>query len=119
MISAAATGWSCSAPNDDSRRLCLPADPGGRKGGCPTVKTPAKLRRALCLMADRIRSIPTICRKPGDMPASTICHDLHADGTPKGPARELLDPGMRAKGGASFIGRRDDLQLAGRAHALG
>ena len=63
----------------------------GRKGGRPRVMTPEKLRYARNLMSDRKRSIPDICRELGDLPASTLYHYLHADGTLKDPARRLLD----------------------------
>jgi len=37
------------------------------------------------------RSIPDICRELGSIPASTLYHYLHADGTLKEPGRRLLD----------------------------
>ena len=42
--------------------------------------TPERLRYAQHLMADSSRSIPSICRELGDVPASTLYHYLHADG---------------------------------------
>ena len=63
----------------------------GRKGGRPRIMTLEKLRYAQNLMVDRARSIPDICRELGDLPASTLYHYLHADGTLKDPARRLLD----------------------------
>ena len=62
----------------------------GRKGGRPRVMTPEKLRYAQNLMADQTRSIPDICRELGGIPASTLYHYLHADGTFKEPGRRLL-----------------------------
>ena len=50
-----------------------------------------KLRYAQHLMADRSRSIPTICRELGGIPSSTLYHYLHADGSLKEPGRKLLD----------------------------
>lgn len=41
-------------------------------------------------MADRARSIPSICRELGDVPASTPHHYLHADSTLKAPGLKLL-----------------------------
>lgn len=55
----------------------------GRKGGRPRRMTPERLRYARHLMADKGRSIPDICRELGDVPASTLYHYLHADGTLK------------------------------------
>jgi len=63
----------------------------GRKGGRPRVMTPEKLRYAQNLMADQTRSIPDICRELGSIPASTLYHYLHADGTLKEPGIRLLD----------------------------
>ena len=71
----------------------------GRKGGRPRVMTLERLRYAQHLMADQTRSIPTICHELGDMPASTLYHYLHADGSLKAPARRLLDAEGRASGG--------------------
>ncbi len=62
----------------------------GRKGGRPRVMTAERLRYAQHLMADRERSIPAICRELSDLPASTLYHYLHADGTLKAPGTELL-----------------------------
>jgi DNA invertase Pin-like site-specific DNA recombinase len=62
----------------------------GRHGGRPRVMTVDRLRYAQHLMADQARSIPQICRELGDMPASTLYHYLHADGTLKQPGRILL-----------------------------
>ena len=62
----------------------------GRKGGRPRIMTAEKLRYAQCLMADRSRSIPDICRELGELPASTLYHYLAADGTLKDPDRRLL-----------------------------
>jgi DNA invertase Pin-like site-specific DNA recombinase len=63
----------------------------GRKGGRPRVMTPEKLRYAQSLMADHTRSIPDICRELGSIPASTLYHYLHANGTLKEPGIRLLD----------------------------
>jgi DNA invertase Pin-like site-specific DNA recombinase len=68
----------------------------GRKGGRPRVMTPERLRYAQRLMADQTRSIPAICRELGDLPASTLYHYVHADGSLKAPGRKLLDTEMRA-----------------------
>ena len=62
----------------------------GRNGGRPRVMTPDKLRFAQHLMGDRERSIPAICRELGTLPASTLYHYLHADGSLKAPGRALL-----------------------------
>ena len=62
----------------------------GRKGGRPRVMTSEKLRYAQNLMADQTRSIPDICRELGNIPASTLYHYLHANGTLKEPGRRLL-----------------------------
>jgi DNA invertase Pin-like site-specific DNA recombinase len=66
----------------------------GRKGGRPRLMTPERLRYAQHLMADRERSIPAVCRELGDVPASTLYHYLHADGTLKAPGTELLGGGV-------------------------
>jgi len=66
----------------------------GRKGGRPRLMTPERLRYAQHLMTDRSRSIPAICRELGDVPASTLYHYLHADGTLKAPGTELLGGGV-------------------------
>ncbi len=71
----------------------------GRKGGRPRVMTLERLRYAQHLMADQTRSIPTICHELGDMPASTLYHYLHADGSLKAPARRLLDADGQDGGG--------------------
>ena len=63
----------------------------GRKGGRPRVMTIEKLRHAQCLMADRIRSIPAICRELGGLPTSTLYHYLAAAGTLEDPGPRLLD----------------------------
>lgn len=63
----------------------------GRKGGRPRVMTPEKLRYAQNFMADQTRSIPDICRELGGIPASTLYHYLHADGTLKEPGQRFLD----------------------------
>ena len=52
--------------------------------------TPERLRYAQHLMSNRTRSIPAICRELGDVPASTLYHDLHADGTLKATGVKLL-----------------------------
>ena len=62
----------------------------GRKGGRPRVMTADKLRYAQHLMADRERSIPSICTELGGVRPSTLYHYLHADGALKKPGRELL-----------------------------
>ncbi len=71
----------------------------GRKGGRPRVMTLERLRYAQHLMADQTRSIPTICHELGNMPASTLYHYLHADGSLKAPARRLLDADGQDGGG--------------------
>lgn len=68
----------------------------GRKGGRPRVMTPEKLRYARHLMADRERSIPTICRELGNLPASTLYHYLQGDGSLKAPGRALLPTHLHA-----------------------
>ena len=62
-----------------------------RKGGRPRIMTIDKLRYARHLVSARTRSIPDICRELDDMPASTLYHYLHADGTLKDPSQRLLD----------------------------
>jgi DNA invertase Pin-like site-specific DNA recombinase len=62
----------------------------GRKGGRPRLMTPERLRYAQHLMADNNRSIPSICRELGGVPASTLYHYLHADGTLKAQGTKLL-----------------------------
>lgn len=73
----------------------------GRNGDRPRVMTLERLRYAQHLMADQTRSIFAICHELGDMPASTLYHYLHADGSLKAPARRLLDPDMQAGGAVS------------------
>jgi DNA invertase Pin-like site-specific DNA recombinase len=70
----------------------------GRKGGRPRVMTPERLRYGQHLMAEQTRSIPAICRELGDMPASTLYHYVHADGSLKAPGRKLLDTDMHGAG---------------------
>ena len=48
----------------------------GRKGGCPRIMIPGKLRYAQNLMADRTPSIPEICHPLGDIPTNTLYHYL-------------------------------------------
>ncbi len=62
----------------------------GRKGGRPRLMTPERLRYAQHLMTDKSRSVPSICRELGGVPASTLYHYLHADGTLKAPGLKLL-----------------------------
>ena len=62
----------------------------GRKGGRPRLMTPERLRYAQHLMADKARSIPSVCHELGGVPASTLYHYLHADGTLKAPGLKLL-----------------------------
>jgi DNA invertase Pin-like site-specific DNA recombinase len=84
----------------------------GRKGGRPRVMTPERLRYAQHLMADQTRSIPAICRELGDLPASTLYHYVHADGSLKAPGHKLLDmdvhgagadPAKKASGGTAAV----------------
>ncbi len=91
----------------------------GRKGGRPRVMTLERLRYAQHLMADQTRSIPTICHELGDMPASTLYHYLHADGSLKAPARRLLDADGRTDGEGSAQGPPADVasRETGRGHA--
>src|SRR3954453_15524910 len=69
----------------------------GRKGGRPRRMTPERLRYAQHLMTDRERSVPSICRELGGVPASTLYHYLHADGTLKAPGIALLGAGHAAE----------------------
>ncbi|MEE3504630.1 MAG: resolvase [Acidiphilium sp. 21-60-14] len=62
----------------------------GRKGGRPRMMTAERLRYAQHLMADSARSIPSICRELGSIPASTLYHYVRADGTLKAPGIKLL-----------------------------
>ena len=71
----------------------------GRKGGRPRVMTLERLRYAQHLMADQTRSVPMICHELGNMPASTLYHYFHADGSLKAPARKLLDADRRVDNG--------------------
>ena len=64
----------------------------GRKGGRPRIMTVEKLRYAQHLMADQERSIPSICKELGNIPASTLYHYLHANGALKEPGQKLLQP---------------------------
>ncbi len=73
----------------------------GRKGGRPRRMTPERLRYAQHLMADKSRSVPAICRELGGLPASTLYHYLHADGTLKAPGVRLLGAGDAAGGPSS------------------
>lgn len=66
----------------------------GRKGGRPRVMTADKLRYARHLMADRRRSIASICAELGGIRPSTLYHYLHANGALKRPGRELLGEEM-------------------------
>jgi DNA invertase Pin-like site-specific DNA recombinase len=68
----------------------------GRKGGRPRLMTPERLRYAQHLMTDRERSVPAICRELGGVPASTLYHYLHADGTLKTSGIRLLGTGAGA-----------------------
>ena len=72
----------------------------GRKGGRPRVMTPERLHHARQLMADQARSIASICRDLGGMPASTLYHYLHADGSLKAPGHKLLEADMPVSAGA-------------------
>ncbi|RAI54627.1 recombinase family protein [Roseicella frigidaeris] len=69
----------------------------GRKGGRPRRMTPERLRYAQHLMADGSRCVPAICRELGGVPASTLYHYLHADGTLKAPGIALLGAGRAAE----------------------
>jgi DNA invertase Pin-like site-specific DNA recombinase len=69
----------------------------GRKGGRPRLMTPERLRYAQHLMADRDRGIPAICRELGGVPASTLYHYLHADGTLKATGIKLIGTGAPAQ----------------------
>lgn len=66
----------------------------GRNGGRPRIMTPERLRYAQHLMADRTLSIPAICRELGDLPASTLYHYVHADGTLKATGIKLIGPAL-------------------------
>ena len=90
----------------------------GRKGGRPRVMTPERLRYAQHLMADQARSIPAICHELGDLPASTLYHYLHADGSLKAPGRKLLDVDVRADGAAPAEGASGDTAPAEASRAL-
>ena len=52
--------------------------------------TAEKLRYAQHLMADRERSIPSICQELGGVRLSMLYHHLHADGALKMAGQELL-----------------------------
>lgn len=92
----------------------------GRQGGRPRVMTSEKLRYAQHLMADQSRSIPAICHELGDLPASTLYHYLHANGSLKAPGRALLGADGRAGGAPLAGGAPGDMALteAGRTCAV-
>jgi DNA invertase Pin-like site-specific DNA recombinase len=69
----------------------------GRQGGRPRLMTPERLRYAQHLMADCTRSIPAICSELGGVPASTLYHYLHADGTLKATGIKLIGTNTPAK----------------------
>jgi DNA invertase Pin-like site-specific DNA recombinase len=69
----------------------------GRQGGRPRLMTPERLRYAQHLMADCTRSIPSICSELGGVPASTLYHYLHADGTLKATGIKLIGTNTPAK----------------------
>jgi len=69
----------------------------GRQGGRPRLMTPERLRYAQHLMADCTRSIPSICSELGGVPASTLYHYLHADGTLKATGIKLIGTNTTAK----------------------
>lgn len=71
----------------------------GREGGRPRLMTPERLRYAQHPMADKARSVPSICRELGGVPASTLYHYLHADGTLKAPGLRLLGGAAAAAAG--------------------
>ena len=76
------------------QRVCegiAAARAAGRKGGRPRVMTPERLRHAQHLMTSQSRSIASICRELGEVPASTLSHYLHADGSLKVPGHKLLE----------------------------
>ncbi len=91
----------------------------GRKGGRPRVMTLERLLYAQHLMADQTRSIPMICHELGNMPASTLYHYLHADGSLKAPARKLLNADGQPVGGEPAQGSSADTVSSEtrRAHA--
>jgi len=69
----------------------------GRKGGRPRLMTPERLRYAQHLMEDKSRSVPSVCHELGGVPASTLYHYLHADGTLKGPGIRLFASEQQSK----------------------
>ncbi len=79
----------------------------GRRGGRPRVMTPEWLRHAQHLMADQTRTIVSICRELGGMPASTLYHYLHADGSLKAPGRKLLEAAASAGAAVPLAPLRD------------
>ena len=64
----------------------LPITPGGANLFFQLVNA----RYAQHLMADRERSIPSICNELGHISASTLYHYLYADGALKEPGQKLL-----------------------------
>lgn len=90
----------------------------GRQGGRPRVMTPERLRYAQHLMADQTHSIPAICHELGGMPASTLYHYLHADGSLKPPGRKLLDMDAHADGTAPAVGAPGDMASVETPRAL-
>jgi DNA invertase Pin-like site-specific DNA recombinase len=87
----------------------------GRNGGRPRSMTPERLRHAQQLMADRNRTIPSICRDLGDMPTSTLYHYLHPDGSLKEPGRKLLATEPDARAAAFSEGPPEGRPLTERA----
>ena len=79
----------------------------GRKGGRPRVMTLERLHHARQLMADQAGSIASICRELGGMPASTLHHYLHADGSLKAPGHKLLEADTPVSAGAPLAPLQD------------
>ncbi|MDO5371722.1 MAG: hypothetical protein Q4F04_15495, partial [Paracoccus sp. (in: a-proteobacteria)] len=62
------------------------------------IMTADKLRYARHLMADRRRSIASICAELGGIRPSTLYYYLHADGSLKRAGRDLLGDEMADEG---------------------
>ena len=80
--------------------------------------TPERLRYAQHLMADQTRSIPSICRELGNLPASTLYHYVHADGSLKAPGRKLLDTDTPGAGADPAKEASDGTAATGAPQAL-
>ena len=78
--------------------------PGPGEEGRPAPGDDARqAAQARHLMADRERSIPSICAELGGLPTSTLYHYLHADGALKRPGRDVLGEGTKEDAAAEAV----------------